>query len=355
MKLVFVYWAFEDMGSGLVINGYTEAAKELGHEVAVYGRWRFGRDNPKIPLNYSLDVESADGVVFLFEWTTEIKPGDQLDLARLVATVPRERRVVLDADGNYNDVIAIDGDFNHREAEQGRRWTEVCDSLSDKICQPTLHPVRSNVRPFLFYAYEPSWAVPLDPGSKEFGMIYVGHSKFRWRPMERVLRALEPIRHQLGRIGLVGYGWESAPWWAQMLQVEDAYCPDTAYLRHLGVEVLPPVPFGQVIKWMSRGLLNPVLLRPTFSHLRFVTPRVFETLAASTFPLYALDEEHVREICSDRALELVLPEDHPGDKLVDMLDRPEHYAETVRAVREHLEEKHSLAARLRELIEIVEA
>ena len=87
------------------------------------------------------------------------------------------------------------------DAEASRRWTEICDALSDKICQPTLHPLRSNVRPFLFYAYNPLWERPLDFSAKEFDMLYVGHSKFRWAPMERVLRAIEPIRDRVGRIG----------------------------------------------------------------------------------------------------------------------------------------------------------
>ena len=74
----------------------------------------------------------------------------------------------------------------------------VCDSLSDKICQPTLHPLRPNVRPFLFYAYNPAWERPLDSRAKEYGMVYVGHSKFRWRPMKQVLRGVEPIRERVG-------------------------------------------------------------------------------------------------------------------------------------------------------------
>ena len=35
MRIVFVYWPFEDQGSGNVIQGYSEAAQTLGHEVAV--------------------------------------------------------------------------------------------------------------------------------------------------------------------------------------------------------------------------------------------------------------------------------------------------------------------------------
>src|SRR5262249_43881547 len=217
MRLVFVYWAFEDQGSGLVIQGYSDAARALGHEVAVYGRWRFGQGNPNIPLNYSLDLAAADAELFIFEWTTELRPGDHLDLVRLVAGVPRRRRVILDGDGNYNDVMRTAGDQNHPDAAASRRWTDICDSLSDKICQPTLHPVRPNVLPYLFYAYNPAWERPLDLAAKEYSLLYVGHSKYRWRPMQRVLRAVEPVRGRVGRIGLVGHGWSGAPPWAERM------------------------------------------------------------------------------------------------------------------------------------------
>jgi hypothetical protein len=347
---MFVYWAWEDQGSGLVIQGYSEAARALGHEVAVYGR-----PQPNIPLDYSLDIGSADAVIFVFEWTTHLHHGDCLDLARLVGKVPRERRVILDGDGNYNDLIRVAGDYNHREPEASRRWIEICDSLTDKICQPTLHPVRDNVRPFLFYAFNPAWAVPLDFRAKDFDLIYVGHSKFRWRPMHRVLRAVEPIREQVGRITLVGHGWDALPWWAEPMQLEECYLSDVAYLKGLDVEALPSVPFEQVIAWMSKGAINPVISRPTFDHLRLVTPRLFETPAASTIPLFGLDETHVREIYGEQALELVLPDDDPHEKILDMLSRPKHYMNVVADVRDHLAEKHSHAARLQELIEIVES
>lgn len=356
MNLIFVYWAMEDQGSGLVIQGYTEAARALGHEVAVYGRWiPEKKTNPNIPLNYSLDLKSADAVIFIFEWTTDLKPGDQLDLARLVGQVPRARRVILDGDGKYNDLIRAAGDYNHPDQGACQRWIEICDSLSDKICQPTLHPLQRNVRPFLFYAYNPSWAVPLDFRTKEFGMLYVGHSKFRWGPMQRVLRAIEPVREQVGRIGLLGYGWDALPWWAEPMQVEDSYFSDAAYLRKLDVEVLPPVPFEQVIPWMSKAVFNPILLRPTFSYLRLVTPRLFETPAASTIPLLGLDTAHVQEIYGEQALELTLPEDDPQGKILDIVSRPEYYRDLISGIRAHLAEKHSHSARLRQLIEIVES
>jgi glycosyl transferase family 1 len=349
MRLVFVYWAFEDQGSGLIIQGYSEAARRLGHEVVVYGR-----SNPKIPLDYSRSIDPADAVIFIFEWTTNLWQADALDLLRLVSKVPRHRRVILDGDGNYNEMIQVDGDWNHRSEAGSRRWTEICDSLTDKICQPTVLPIRKNVRPFLFYSYNPAWEQPLDFRQKDYGMLYVGHSKFRWRPLSRVFQAIEPIREHLGGLGLVGYGWGAPPPWARPMQLEEAYYSDVAYLARLGVDILDPVPFERVITSMSRAVINPVVSRPTFSAMRFVTPRFFETPAASTIPVFGLEEAHVEEIYGPAARELVLREEASA-RLLDIVQHPEHYAALVQQIRRQLTERHTQARRLEELLEIVES
>jgi hypothetical protein len=349
MRLMFVYWAFEDQGSGLVIQGYSEAARALGHEVAVYGR-----PNPKIPLNYSLDVESADAIVFIFEWTTRLIGGDELDLLRLVSKVPRRRRIILDGDGNYNDIISVDCDYNHREPNDRAQWIAICESLSDKICQPTFHPRLRNVRPFLFYSYNPEWEQPTYSAAKEFSMIYVGHSKFRWLPIHSVLRAMEPVRPQLGRVALLGYGWEAPPPWAVPMHLEEAYYSDPAYLEALGVEIFEPVAFGSVIDWMSKATFNPVVTRPTFAKMRLVTPRFFETLAADTFPIFVLHPEHVAEIYGPEATEMVLG-NNGGEMFVDMERRPHYYCNIVRGIRQHLTARHSQVVRLKELVDIIES
>jgi len=354
MKLAFVYWAMEDQGSGLVIQGYTEAARALGHEVSVYGRWRAGKGNPVIPLNLSVDIDSADAVVFIFEWTTQL-PGGQFDMARILNKVPRNRRVIIDGDGNYNDVIRIADDYNHADETASTRWIEACDSVSDKICQPTLHPLRSNVIPFLFYAYNPSWERPWETGRKQFDMIYVGHSKFRWLPMVRLLKGVEPIRQKLGRIGLVGHGWDALPYWASSMQLEQAYFADSSKLRDLGIELLSPVRFQYVIDWMSKARFNPILLRALFGHLRIVTPRLFETAAADTIPLFVLDPRHVQEIYGEQGLDLVLPNQNPQEKILEIVQHPERYHDAVTGIRRHLAEHHSHTARLRRLIEIIES
>ena len=135
----------------------------------------------------------------------------------------------------------------------------------------------------------------------------------------------------------------------------DAYYTDQGYMTQLGVEITQAIPSYQVIPWMSKAVFNPVIYRPLFERLRLVTCRTFETAAANTIPLFGLDEVYVREIYGERALELVLPTEHPEEKIRDMLDRPAYYAEIVKGLRRHLAEHHSHAARLRELIAIVES
>src|SRR5262249_4533723 len=152
---------------------------------------------------------------------------------------------------------------------------------------------------------------------KEFGLLYVGNSKFRWGAMSRVLQSIAPIRERVGRIGIVGHGWETLPAWAGPMNLEAAYVTDVDYMRPLGVEFLPPVPFAHVVCAMSKALLSPVLTRPTFNRMRLVTPRYFETPAAGTIPLFVLDPEHVRDIYGEPAVELVLPDDHPEQKIED--------------------------------------
>ena len=350
MKLVFVYYAYENQGSQLDLQGYTRAAREMGHEVTVYGP-----PSAKIPLNYSQDLSGADAVVFVFEWTTGLQHGDRLTWLRLLSAVPRNRRVVIDCDGQYNELINVHGDFNHRTEAKSRWWIDFCDELSDKICQPTPRPLRPNVRPFLFHIYDPTWERPLDLEDREFGMVYVGHAKFRWHGMRQVLRAIEPVREKVGRVALFGHGWSGLPYWAAEMGIEDTYQIDSTLMRKLGVEPMDPIPFGRVIDTMSRGTFNPVVYRPLFEHLDMVTCRTFETPAAGTVPLFFLNERYVREVFGAGAGQLLLSADGGSEKIADVFARPDHYKRIVKDIRAEFAERHSPQARLRDLIAIIES
>src|SRR5262249_26155429 len=126
MRLMIVHHVLEDRGSPQDMYHYPEAAKALGHEVALYGP-----PQATSAFNYSLELDAADAVIFICEWTTALQYGNNLDLVRLVGSVPRNRRVVIDCDGKYNDAISVVGDYNHPDAATSRRWVTICDSLAD--------------------------------------------------------------------------------------------------------------------------------------------------------------------------------------------------------------------------------
>src|SRR2546422_5773137 len=102
MRILFVHHVIEDRGSAQDMHHYAQVARELGHEGALYGH-----TNGDSAFEYLVDVRPDDAVVFIFEWTTELQLGDHLDLLRLIAPIPRARRVVIDCDGKYNDAIAV--------------------------------------------------------------------------------------------------------------------------------------------------------------------------------------------------------------------------------------------------------
>ena len=75
---------------------------------------------------------------------------------------------------------------------------------------------------------------------------------------------------------------------------------------------------------------------------------------AATIPLFILEPEYVREIYGDRATELLLGNEKPEDKILDVLSRPDHYAGVVREIRREFGQVHSPEVRLRELIQIIQ-
>jgi len=154
----------------------------------------------------------------------------------------------------------------------------------------------------------------------------------------------------------VGHGWDSLPPWANPSIIQDAYLSDPEYLKKLDVEVRPPIQFGDVIGHMSLGVFHPVVYRPLFDHLRLVTCRTFETFAANTIPLFATGADYIADVYGPEVNELVLNGSEAAtDKIEDVLCRPTQYADIVSSIRHHLAEKHSYAARLHELVELVES
>ncbi|MGH2353225.1 MAG: hypothetical protein ACRDI2_14455, partial [Chloroflexota bacterium] len=248
MKLLFVLEWRENAGSIQAVANYVRVGNALGHEVAVYGRPGF--DFPG--LRCSLDAGAFDYVIFVFESLLHwMRP---LQATRLLAGVPREQRVVLDADGMFNETIVVDGyDRNHLDDADRRAWLAYLRSLAGRILQPTLDRTRLDrtlqpgVLAVPFYGYNPD-AIGCPADAKPYDVLYVGHNWWRWKELHQdLLPAIERARGQLGAICFVGLWWDLEEPWQGAPHFDLAFRVDGPRLRRLGIQVRPPVPYTDVI------------------------------------------------------------------------------------------------------------
>jgi len=364
MKLLFVSKLDRFARAVSTTMKYVQVGKALGHEVAVFGEQ--SSEIPSVP--YSLDVSRFDFAIFIV-----YQPSDFPDLpylSRLLDTMPKERRIIIDCVGRYNETIRVEHDFNHLEKLDGHQsweWIEGFEAVSDRILQPTLKSLRGDVRPFLFHGFDPAAvARPYDfpeeaarawsdrsNGVKPYGVVYVGNNWQRWSQVARFLEAIEPIKDRVGPIRLAGWDWDKRPDWAveHGLQGVDV---EAALLERLGVETLPPIPFNEVVEFVGQARFSPIFHRPLFNHLRLVTNRTFETFYADTISLLMLPDELIEPIYGPNARPLA-PGDDVAGRLHDMMRRPEVYWDAVLKTRSYLAEHHSYGQRFKELLAILES
>lgn len=356
MKLLLVTEASPWVRSISTVQHYADAGRALGHDVAVYGE-----PNPELPnLPFTTDLDNVDLALFILQ-----VPGDLPDmpyLARLLDTIPRERRAVVDLWGRYNDTIRLDHDFNHLEKLEGHlgwEWEEAMSAISDTILQPSQKPLRADVGSFLFHAFDPgSVAKPYgsakeaaaawrDPAAKPYGVMYVGSNWQRWTGMRAFLEQYEPVRHEVGTACLIGWDWWERPAWAAEKGIMGVDA-DSEFLLRLEAHVRNGVRFDEVVDLLGQGRFTPVLHRPLFRHLGFPTVRTFETFHADTIPVLMLPRDFVQAVYGEAALTLV-PDGDAGRLMKDALANPEKYWEAVLETRAHLARHQSYANRFEQL------
>jgi hypothetical protein len=351
MKILFMMDRRANRGSIQAVAGYVRAGDEFGHSIALYGR-----PDPNYPgVQCSTDVMAFDYVLLIVEFGLRWMSG--LRMLRVLSEVPRERRAILDTDGMYNPIISVDGyDHNHANEYNRLHWVGHCNMLVDKILQPTPEPLEANVIPLLFYGYDPTLQVGADGSPpKRFDIMHVGHNWWRWREMSTcLLPAIERIRVLLDGICFVGLWWGVVPEGAKEVNLDVAFGFDSEWFRRLGIEVMPAVPYTEVIAAMSEGRVNIMTQRPLFRRLKLLTSKFFEIFCADTIPLVMLDPDHAELVYGPAGRELALHGDI-ADKLLDALSRPKKYRELVQTVRQHLVAHHSYRKRVEELVEVLKA
>ena len=120
-----------------------------------------------------------------------------------------------------------------------------------------LRPLRPNVRPFFFHAYNPAWEAAARVPRQAIRHGVRRQQLVPLAALRRVLEAVEPIRPEVGRIGLVGQGWDGERPGADPWLRATRYYTDPGYLRKMGVEMLPPVRFDQVDRLHGQGVFSP--------------------------------------------------------------------------------------------------
>lgn len=358
MKLLLVISVDPWTRSVSTVHKYVAAGRALGHEVAVYGQ-----PHPELPtVAFTTDLSGVDLALFVIQVQTDFP--DMPWLARLLDGISREKRVVVDLWGRFNDTIRLEHDFNHLEKIEGHlgwEWEDAMRGVSDTILQPTLAPLRPNVRPFLFHGYDPGSVVKpynsadqaaaawraAGPEEKPYGVMYVGSNWQRWDQVRQFLEGFGPAREQVGRACLAGWDWGARPDWAVQYGIM-GIDTDPAFLDTLGVEVRDGVRFDEVVRLLGKARFAPVLHRPLFRHLGFATNRTFETFYADTLPVLMLPRDFVTAVYGLAALTLV-PGKDVAAHLTDALTRPDIYWDAVLQTRSHLARHHSYAKRFEEL------
>lgn len=350
MNILFVMKHRGNAGNTHAVANYIRVAQRYGHNVAMYG-------DPQAympEIKFSKDVKSFDRAAYLFE--SEIYRLSRLEEVAMLAAIPRKHRMIFDMDGMYNPVTKVDDyDFNHASESEQARWKEYYDTLSDVVMKPMLAKSDDpRVRPMLFYGYDA--ALEMKPESappKKYDIMHLGHNWWRWRDIGgKFLPAITPIRDQIGEIGFIGLWWDGVPAEIGDAGPAAAFETDTALLARLRITIEQWVMYTEVVRTMSSAKINIFTQRPVLHHLKHITLKYFEVFYADTIPLLMLDEAIALEVYGPAARELMLRE-NIGEKIIDALERPDHYRDVVSVVRKYLAANNSYDKRMAELVSAI--
>jgi hypothetical protein len=347
MNILFVMEHRINAGNTHAVANYSRVGNELGHRIALCGT-----PQPNMPgVHFSTDASAFDCVIYLFE--SKLYRVKRLQEVALLGSIPRRHRYVLDADARCNPLVVVDGyDQNYRSEDERAQWLEFYDALSDQIIKPTLIPSDDpRVRTLPIFGFNPALVMDRAAApSKHYDILHVGHNWWRWKEVtEELLPAFEKIRMQVGEIGFVGMWWDSTPEWAEAEGLEPALRTETDAFRRLRIRIEPPVPYTEVIQKMSTARVNIFTQRPFLHHVKHLTLRYFEEFCADTIPLLMIEPNFAETLYGPAGRELTLP-GRVAEKMLDALQRPDHYRDLVEEVRRHLVAHHSYRRRIEELV-----
>lgn len=341
-RIAFVGNYQYNCGSSNTLLGYARAGKTLGYDVRVS---EFGFVDKAIRARVPIADRNWQPDLFVIVYES-YQFLSNTDIDQICTIISRSKRIIIDPDGKYSRPINASGDTNHASETSYKFWTRLYDSLSDTILQPYVGSRdRGKIKPFIYFGIDKNFINPDKP--KDYDMIYVGNNWYKWHDLQKLVEFIVPIRTRLKKIALVGNYWLGQ----LMPGYEDAIYSEPDFLRKNDIKVLKSAPYGKVEYTMSKGLLNPILVRPILNHMGFITPRMFETFNADTVPLIPSYFTHSAELYGNYSSKLKIP-DNPED-INTILDSYDEYLEITKEIRRMLKAKHSYEVRLRELVNFI--
>jgi len=345
IKIAFVGNYQYNCGSSNTLLGYVRAGESFNYDIRVSD---FGYIDKTIRSSIPVADKSwqPDLLVIVCE-SYPFLSKEQID--QICSFIPRSKRIVIDPDGKYSHPLSFTGDTNHPTSDSYDYWTSLYDSLSDVILQPFIGEAKTKkVQPFLYFGMD-SKVSDFTEQSKDFDLLYVGNNWYRWHDIKWLIETITPIRTLLKKVGLIGQYWSGEV----MEEFKEATYPDPNFLKRNQIEIHDSAPYGQVEMAMSRGLLNPIFIRPILNKLGFVTSRMFETLLADTIPLIPNYFSYASNLYGNGIKQLTLSLEHPTDDIMRILENYEENKKLVRNIRETLKAKHTYKVRLKQLLQYI--
>ena len=341
-KVAFVANFQYNCGSSNTILGYYQAGKKLGYDIRVS---EFGYiDNI---IRSTVPVANRQWQPDLFVIVYESYPFlSKMDIEQIQNFIPRKKRVLVDPDGKYLPPLSTENDTSHPTKDSYKYWSNLYDSLSDVILLPFLkgNVSRDNVHSFLYFGIDNTFS-DFNKIKKDFDLVYVGNNWYRWKDIVALISGISSIRKLVKNVALVGMYWDGKAKKGN----EKATYSNFEYLKKNNIKIYKSAAYGQVEKTMSKGLLNPVFVRPILNKLNLITPRMFETFAANTIPLlpnYFKNAPHLYGV----GVEKLFLSDNPAERIVTIFKNYNKYKELVLKIRNKITSRHSYETRLKELL-----
>ena len=329
-------------GSSHIIGQYVEHGLELGVEVAVSSELGTRDETIASVLPFCGELGWATHLLVIYEGRPFLSAEE---LARIDRVIPRSHRAVVDADGHWAPVTTA-GDDDNTWPCGAPAWREAIAAVSDLVLQPRILGPFEGAISFPYFGM-PDIAPAREPlAGPRVDLQYIGNNWFRLSSLVEVFRGGRAALGASARLRVCGRGWDGSV----LAGFEAATYADPLILAGLGIEVEPPVPFGNVVASMGNAVVSPVLVRPVLSSLGLLTPRMLETVAAATIPVYRQEDQIVGMVWQDGG-ELCLGAE-PEAKLNEIFSNPARFQALATDLRERASDTFSYPRLLRRLREI---